>query len=296
MGAYGLKPLHFAPLFLLILIIFTYSPTFDSSPTHVFIDTYDDGVNILDADCLRKNFSQAVACAFLSRVLDVYEPLSVLAKWAQYNLFGLQPWAWKSVTLLIHCLNTALLFRIFSRSWHGGSWKSREAVLAYVLASVFALHPLRVEVVAWASGQPYAISAFFALLHFDFSLSVPGAQSNTMKGIYSLLLALTYSFSVLSKAASIGVSVSSLLFAMRRKEYDTQSSLAREESRRGDVRYFFLFLPSLLLAFAPIMAEWTVSGNSIPCVGASMFLIALPHSGNLHLQAMSVYSLCQKGF
>jgi hypothetical protein len=59
--------------------------------------------------------------------------------------------------MLLHALNAALVFLLL-RQMTGATWRS------LWVAALFALHPLRVESVAWVAERKDVLSAFFALL------------------------------------------------------------------------------------------------------------------------------------
>src|SRR4029453_4176028 len=61
------------------------------------------------------------------------------------------------VNALIHAANTLLLFWFLLRTTHA-RWSSA------LVAALFALHPLHVESVAWASERKDTLSTFFGLL------------------------------------------------------------------------------------------------------------------------------------
>ncbi len=86
-----------------------------------------------------------------------WHPVTSLAHMGIVQLFGLAPAAHHVASLLLHALNALLLllalFRL-TRSW----WKSA------IVAALFAVHPLRVESVAWASELKDVLSTCFFLL------------------------------------------------------------------------------------------------------------------------------------
>ncbi len=61
------------------------------------------------------------------------------------------------INLLLHACNTLLLFTLL-RGLTGAHWRSA------MVAGLFALHPLRVESVAWIAERKDVLSAFFGLL------------------------------------------------------------------------------------------------------------------------------------
>ena len=99
-----------------------------------------------------------------------YFPLSWLGWNIERDLFGLTAYSTHLGNVLFHVLNTALVFvviRTALRVWFPGEKvsASRAGILACLAGTlVWALHPLRVEVVAWASARIYAQSGCFLLV------------------------------------------------------------------------------------------------------------------------------------
>jgi tetratricopeptide (TPR) repeat protein len=69
----------------------------------------------------------------------------------------LKPWGHHLTNLLLHALNTALVFLLL-RSMTGTLWRS------LLVGALFGFHPLHVESVAWISERKDVLSTFFGLL------------------------------------------------------------------------------------------------------------------------------------
>jgi len=99
-----------------------------------------------------------------------YFPLAWLGWNLEHELFGLTPYSAHLGNVLFHLLNTVLVFFVIKTALR--LWLAREnpasmwpaTVAAALGALLWALHPLRVEVVAWASGRIYVQAAFFVLI------------------------------------------------------------------------------------------------------------------------------------
>ena len=93
-----------------------------------------------------------------------YRPLTYTSFWLEHKLWGFNPSGFHTVNVLLHLANTLLLWRVLLRLTVPGS---------FLIAAVFAVHPVHVESVAWAierkdmlSGLFY-LSAALAWLHFQ---------------------------------------------------------------------------------------------------------------------------------
>jgi tetratricopeptide (TPR) repeat protein len=84
-------------------------------------------------------------------------PLTWLSHMLDVQLFGWQPTGHHLVNVAIHAVNAVLLFSILARMT-GSPWRSA------AVAALFALHPLRVESVAWVAERKDVLSALFWLL------------------------------------------------------------------------------------------------------------------------------------
>jgi cytochrome c-type biogenesis protein CcmH/NrfG len=98
-----------------------------------------------------------------------YKPLNWLGWAAIYQVCGLKPFGYHLANLLFHAANTALLFLLLTRLVRL-RWTNREPSQPYLSfccaigALLWAVHPLRVEPVAWITGLPYGQSVFFMLV------------------------------------------------------------------------------------------------------------------------------------
>ena len=98
-----------------------------------------------------------VVWIFTSQHSNNWHPLTGLSHILDCQLFGLNAGAHHLVNLLLHIANTLLLFTIMKKIT-GAIWQS-----AFV-ATLFALHPLHAESVAWISERKDVLSTFFGLL------------------------------------------------------------------------------------------------------------------------------------
>jgi protein O-mannosyl-transferase len=86
-----------------------------------------------------------------------FHPLTSLLHMLDVQLFGLNPGGHHAVSLALHVLNAVLLVVALSRLT-GAWWK------CVLVAALFAVHPLRVESVAWASELKDVLSGLFFML------------------------------------------------------------------------------------------------------------------------------------
>ena len=83
-----------------------------------------------------------------------YWPIVYTTFWLEHKLYGLQPFGYHLVNVLLHLANSALLWRLTLRLSIPGAW---------AIAAVFAAHPLHVESVAWVIERKDVLSGLFYL-------------------------------------------------------------------------------------------------------------------------------------
>ena len=138
---------------LTVLVLWAYAPVFTAD----FI-SFDDNDYVYENPMVRQGFTPGgVAWAFTSAHAANYHPLTWLSHMLDVEFFDLQPGAHHAVALLLHVANTLLLLWVVSR-YGGWFWG------ALLVAALFALHPLRVQSVAWVSERKDVLCTLFFLL------------------------------------------------------------------------------------------------------------------------------------
>jgi tetratricopeptide (TPR) repeat protein len=89
-----------------------------------------------------------------------WHPLTSYSHMLDVQLYGFEPAGHHATSLVLHVLNALLLALVLFRLT-GAWWRS------VLVAACFALHPLRVESVAWVAERKDVLSTFFFLLALD---------------------------------------------------------------------------------------------------------------------------------
>jgi tetratricopeptide (TPR) repeat protein len=118
---------------------------------------FDDPSYITENNYIKSGINlESVKWAFTRSYAANWHPLTWFSHMLDWQLFGANAAGHHFVSLLLHIGSAILLFLFLSKTT-GSLWRS-----AFV-AALFALHPLRVESVAWASERKDVLSMFLGL-------------------------------------------------------------------------------------------------------------------------------------
>jgi len=123
---------------------------------------YDDDVYVTSNVHVQNGLTwESIRWACSSSVAANWHPVTVWSHMLVCQVFGLRPWGHHFANVLLHALNAGLIFALL-RQMTGATWRS------LFVAALFAVHPLRVESVAWVSERKDVLSGFFGLLALIF--------------------------------------------------------------------------------------------------------------------------------
>src|SRR2546426_384236 len=152
-----------APLLVALLTLTAFLPTLQNQ----FV-SWDDDKNFLENPHYRGLGWTHLRWMWTTH-LGHYIPLTWMTLGLDYLLWGMNPLGYHLTNLLLHAANAVVFFfvvrRLLTRALPGPSERGHAlAVAAGVAALVFAIHPLRVESVAWATERRDVLSGLFYLL------------------------------------------------------------------------------------------------------------------------------------
>lgn len=202
------------------LVLLTFLPTLSQGWAPL-----DDGLNFLRNERYRGLGSDNLRWMWTTRHAGHYIPLSWMTLGADYLVSGMEPRGYHRTNLLLHLANALLFFALALRLLRpAGTGREasteevarldmRESSLsilgAFAAASWFALHPLRVESVAWITERRDVLCGFFCLLavhaYVRFCASTGGERRNS----YALALGL-FVAALLSKGIAVVLPVALL--------------------------------------------------------------------------------------
>jgi len=138
---------------LAVLVLIAFSPSFNNG----FV-LYDDDRYIVNNPAVRAGLTLAgLRWAFLTVEASNWHPLTWISHMLDISLFGLNPSLHHMMGLALHAATATFVLLMF-RAMTGVLWPSVFACL------FFALHPLRVESVAWAAERKDLLAGLFWVL------------------------------------------------------------------------------------------------------------------------------------
>ena len=140
-------------LALILAVWFIYGQTRD----HEFVN-FDDNEYVYENDQIKRGLSlDNAVLAFSGIQVHNWHPLTTLSNMVDVELYGLAPGGHHLTSVLLHAATAVLLF-VLLRTMTGALWPSAFA------AALFAVHPLRVESVAWIAERKDVLSGLFFML------------------------------------------------------------------------------------------------------------------------------------
>jgi tetratricopeptide (TPR) repeat protein len=124
---------------------------------HAFL-TFDDHDYVTANSHVRAGLGwSTVKWALTATTAANWHPLTWLSHALDYQLFALNPAGHHLDSVLLHALNTMLLFLLLR-------WATKRVGPSLLVAALFALHPINVESVAWVAERKNVLSTLFFLL------------------------------------------------------------------------------------------------------------------------------------
>lgn len=185
-------------LLMVIGIVGIYARSFDYPFTE-----WDDPQYVTENPELGAFGWDQVKTQFSSYVSGNYHPITMLSYSMEIRLFGTDPHVMHRTNVLFHVVNSLLVFLLLYRL----IGEPRTAVLAALL---FALHPMRVESIAWIAARKDVLMLFFTLL----CLLAWMAWLRTGKVLHYASSFLAFALACLSKGMSVAIVPSLFLIDM----------------------------------------------------------------------------------
>ena len=192
-----------------------------------FVNFDDDGYVTANPIVQQGLTWNGIIWAFTSTPLNLWHPLSFVSLMCDVEIFGLNPAGFHAVNLLIHLANVALVLLLL--------YQLTQCVWRSALAcALFAVHPLRVESVAWIAERKDLLAMFFGLL----ALLAYAAYARRPSAWPYLWMLIAYALSMLAKPMLLPLA--GILLALdawplgRFADGHRSGDAERSDAKRGD--------------------------------------------------------------
>src|SRR5262245_16908271 len=192
------------PTLIALIVWAAFSPVLQNG----FVD-WDDDANFLENPNYRGLGWHQLSWMFTTFVGGHYQPLSWLTFGMDYLLWGMEPLGYHLTNLILHVANALLCyllaFRLFSLAYPEAAQISHLKIrlAAAMAALLFAIHPLRVESVAWVTERRDVLSGFFLFLTVFFYLRANSRPESAARSRWMWAAVIVFGLSLLSKATGM---------------------------------------------------------------------------------------------
>ena len=185
-------------LILLLALVAIYGQTWNFG----FL-SYDDEGYTVNCPFVKDGLSVAnLVAAFRDPAWGgIWMPVTYASYMATISIFGEAPGLQHLVSLLFHCINT-ILFLVFLLKLAAKLHLSPSPLFIFLATALWALHPLRVESVAWVASRKDTLFTFFTLLGLLAWLKALSKSSN-ISPIFYFLTILCMIFGCMSKPTAM---------------------------------------------------------------------------------------------
>ncbi|MBI5641848.1 MAG: tetratricopeptide repeat protein [Deltaproteobacteria bacterium] len=138
-----------------------------------------------------------------------YRPLHTILSMLDYRIWGLNPFGFHLTNVIVHFLNTILVF-VFALKL------TEERITSFIAAAVFAVHPVHTESVTFISARVDLLCAFFLLLSFQLFAFHPEPgykQFGRGFGLRDILSMFFFMLALLSKEMAVTMPILLAIYA-----------------------------------------------------------------------------------
>ncbi len=231
----------------LLLILLAYITVFAFYPaiTADFVNL-DDFVMVVDnPDIMSLSFAN-IKHIFSSFQYKLYHPVVTLSYAIEYFFCKFEPYLYHIDNIILHILNVILLFFIIKRL-------SKSFFVAYIVAILFAVHPVHVEAVAWITARKDTLYSFFFLLSILFYIKTYDNKNNKL---FYFLSVFSFVLSCLSKPAAVTLPVILILIDF----YDNKLKIANIK------KYLPFFIISVVFVLIAVFAHYSSEEKAIATI------------------------------
>lgn len=192
----GNAAFYIALFFVAILTGITYFPSLKNN----FVN-WDDIIYIMNNDMITALSSQNIIKMFTSFWMGNYHPVTILSFAIDYHFVQVTPYGYHLHNFILHIINSVLVcifcYRLLNRN----------VLVSFIVAALFAVHPLHVESVAWISERKDLLYTLWFLL----SMIAYLYWLQKKQVLYLVLTLVFFILSLLAKAQAVTLPLALLL-------------------------------------------------------------------------------------
>lgn len=203
---------------------------------------YDDYPYVVENTYVNSGVTlSGIIWAFTGFYESNWYPLTWLSHMIDVELYGLDPAGHHVTNMLFHLCNSLLLFLLLILS-------TQQKISAFLVAMLFAIHPMHIESVAWVAERKDVLSTFFFLLTLFFY--VAHAHAHHRRPVYWFAVWLFMVFAFMSKSMTL-----TLPFVMLIMDWWPLQRLGSANWRRLLAEKVPFFLLATVVALITYMAQ-----------------------------------------
>jgi protein O-mannosyl-transferase len=173
---------------------------------------WDDDINLVTNLRFRGFDASQIGWMFTNTLMGHYMPFTWLTFALDHVLGRMEPWRYHLTSLLLHAANAVLVYWVARRLLTVALQTTVDSGVGAALAALlFALHPQRVESVAWISDRATLLCAAFyllAVLAYLRAVGVPAGRRRMWWGAVSLV---AFAAALLSKGMAMSLPITLLI-------------------------------------------------------------------------------------
>jgi hypothetical protein len=218
---------------------------------------WDDPIYIVYNEATKGFSIDHLRLAFTKSYSNNYAPIQIISYMLDYQIWGFNPSGFILTNLLLHFFNGVLVYHLYKRLF----LSNFGALLA---ATIFLVHPVQVESVAWASQRKNVLSMFFFLVSFGFYIRSVSEDERR----YYWVSVIVYSLALLTKVAAIVLPLIIILYDFCYSQSD--------HFRTRLKKYTPYLITSLILAFIAINTQkYYDDGGQVAYYGGTVYKTVL---------------------
>jgi len=167
---------------------------------------WDDNINVYENINIRSIDIAFLKWVFSSEFPGLWHPFTMFSFAIDYALWGLNPLGFHLTNILLHTINTALVFFVVARLIRVSS-KQNSLIAAAVTALLFGIHPLHVESVAWITERKGILCTFFYLLTLLSYFKYAFTDTKRKRFTYYIFSIFLFLLALLSKPMAVSLPI-----------------------------------------------------------------------------------------